>query len=122
MNSNFSIQKLDNLTIVRLLDDLNLTQILAVIDEVALQDDGNHRIWDLTKCFSFTSEQIRQIAEHAKRKWTQPSKVAYIATDDLAFGLLRMFEIYRDDGSGQFQTMVFRNEADALAWFGEDAH
>ena len=89
-----------------------------MIDEVAKLDDGHRRLWDLTKGFSVTSNDIRQIAEYGKQVWPHPSKVAYVASDDLAFGLLRMFEAYRE-GDG-YQTRIFRTEDEAITWFKED--
>lgn len=118
VNQNFSITDQSECTVIRFLRDLELSEVLAVIDEVAKQDDGHRRLWDLTKGFSFTTNQIREIAEYGKQVWPHPSKVAYVASGDLSFGLLKMFEAYREGGG--YQTKIFRNEEEALEWFRED--
>ncbi len=40
-----------------------------------------------------------------------------VIPDDLAFGLSRMFEVYREDGLAGH--MVFRTEEEARAWLEE---
>jgi hypothetical protein len=45
------------------------------------------------------------------------SRFAIVAPGDLAFGLARMYQVYRElEGGGRKQVCVFRTREDALAW------
>ena len=117
VNQGYSIATRSECTVIRFHRDLELAEVLALIDEVAKLDDPN-RLWDVTKCISFTSDQLRQIAEYGKQVWPHPFKEAYVGSNDLSFGLLKMYQVYRDqDGE---QTNVFRTEEEAINWFKED--
>jgi hypothetical protein len=48
---------------------------------------------------------------------TKPTKLAIVATDDLLFGLGRMYQAYREMKPGSHKEVaVFRSMPDALAW------
>jgi len=50
---------------------------------------------------------------------TGPTKLAIVATDDLTFGLGRMYQAYREMKPGSTKEVaVFRSMPDALAWLG----
>ena len=85
---------------------------------VAAKELGNKRLWDISQCFNFSSKELRKIAKYGKGKWLPPSKVAYIASNDLAFGLLRMFDVYREEDG--YETKIFRSEPEGLAWLEEE--
>ncbi len=47
------------------------------------------------------------------------TKFAIVASEDLAFGLGRMYEVFREgEASGRKEVMVFRTLDDALDWLG----
>ena len=114
MNSGYSIEHSDGVTTIRLSRNLELDDIFEVIDEVAAKDQCNRRLWDLTAGFDFTNQQIEEIANRGKLRWPNASRVAYVASNDLAFGLLRMFEVFREQD--HYKTGVFRDEQEALRW------
>ncbi len=117
MNDAYTITTSDDLTIVRLLRDLNLDEMLELLDVVAARCPGNRRLWDLSKHLKLANEDIRLVAERGKRAWRGPARVALLATDDLSFGLLRVFEAFRS--SDGYEIRVFRDEEAALAWLRE---
>ncbi|MFQ5350627.1 MAG: hypothetical protein ACE5EG_09320, partial [Thermoanaerobaculia bacterium] len=78
---------------------------------------SDRRIWYLTENFSFTAEEIKNIAARGRVHWPSAARVAYLAADDLTFGLLRMFEVFREQEN--YQTRVFREEQEALEWLQE---
>jgi hypothetical protein len=47
--------------------------------------------------FNFTTDEIQKIAAYGKSKFTKPNKLAIYALDDLAFGEMRQFEVYREE-------------------------
>jgi len=50
----------------------------------------------------------------------EPSKLAVVAPDDMAFGLNRMYEAYRERAEGSTRIVsVFRQFDDAWAWLDE---
>ena len=55
---------------------------------------------------------LREIAQ--AHTFGAGSRRAIVASDDLAFGLARMYEMLRDDGQDQVQ--VFRDLDEAIAW------
>ncbi|MEP5837473.1 MAG: hypothetical protein ABJ322_07125 [Marinobacter sp.] len=114
----YSISDSGDVTIIRLHRDFELPELLAMIDDVAQTTSGDHRIWDLGDYFSFTGEQIRQIADYGKNAVRGPCKIAYVAPNDLTFGLLRMYEVYRSEDG--VQAKVFRTEADATDWLNQN--
>lgn len=101
-------------TMIRLLKRLDLEALLAELDEIAQAYRNNRRLWDLSDTFRYTNEEVRRIAAHGRVIWPGSARVAYLAEDDLAYGLLRMFEVYRKQEN--YQTKVFRKKPAAMAW------
>ena len=118
-DNDYSIEPSGKLTVIRLNRDLGLEEIFAVMRKVVETDVCDQRLWDLSKCFTFADEQVQALANFGKQLWPDPSKVGYVASNDLTYGLLRMFEVYRE-GEG-YQTRVFRTEREALDWFEQDS-
>ena len=109
----FSTETSGELVIIRLGDNVTADEVIEALDEIASATQRFRcRLWDVASGIRFSSSQIREIADHGK-KWSGPAKVAYLARDDLSFGLLRMFEGYSE--RGQFETRVFREKPWAAA-------
>jgi uncharacterized protein (DUF169 family) len=62
-----------------------------------------------------TNEEIINIAEYGKSIFIKPSRIAIVAPQDLAYGLSRMFGVYRDQESHS-SAGVFRNKKEAMEW------
>ena len=114
MNSNFIVEEQDGISTLRLARQLSLEELLQVLDDAVSLDVGNRRIWDATRHFNYTADEVRSIAEHGKVIWPGAARVAYVAEDDLTFGLVRMFEVFREQEN--YQTKVFRDEQAARTW------
>jgi len=96
----------------------NIYRVQSIIDEITSNYPYEKRLWDLSKIkFKFTSDEIRAISEYGKSKFPMPNKLAIIATDELVFGEMRMFEVYREQ-EGHTAVCVFRTEPEALEWLG----
>jgi hypothetical protein len=64
-------------------------------------------------------ERVRDLAKvSASMDSPQRSRFAIVAPADLAFGLGRMYEMYRDLQAGSKEVRVFRSRKDALAYLG----
>jgi len=58
--------------------------------------------------------EIQDIAEYGKLKFVESSKMAVIAPKDLAYGILRAFEVYREQENAKAR--VFCTKQEATEW------
>ena len=96
MSSNFVVEQQEGITTIRILRRLDVQQFLAMMDEIAEQEIADRRLWDATRNFNFSAEEIRQIAVYVRAVFPRAQRVAFVAADDLTFGQIRMFEAFRD--------------------------
>lgn len=113
----YVIETLDGITIVRFLESPVFEDITEAIDELSLYQPGL-RLWDLGKGLNLSSDELRKIAEHGKRKVTAPAKIAIVCPSDLSFGLARMYDVYRQQDI--IEERVFRTEKEGLTWLNSD--
>ena len=71
-------------------------------------------MWDYTCGANLTHADIQMAANHAKDIPMPSGMVAIVAPDNLAFGLLRMYEAYREED--RVKQCVFRTEEEAIDW------
>jgi cellobiose-specific phosphotransferase system component IIB len=106
----------DGITKVKFLVKPTLQQSKSIIDEIAKNHPSKKRLWDLSEVkFDLTIHEIILIAEYGKQKFTNPSKIALYVIDDLAYGKMRQFEVYRQEEK-MVNTKIFRNAQEAIAW------
>jgi hypothetical protein len=116
MRKKYTIQHIDGITEIRCDQAPTYNNARAIIDDIAANFPYEKRLWDFSNVdFDFTMEELRSIAEYGKMVFTQPNKVALVATKDLVFGELRAFEVYRDQVE-HATARVFRTRQEALAW------
>ena len=108
-NVGYSVDEVDGITVVRVERRLSLDEFLEVIDRVGSAYDSRRRLWLLADTFDLTAGEIEKLADRGRRVWPSPSRVAYVASNDLGYGLLRSFEVYREEEG--YDTRVFRDEA-----------
>ena len=118
MSSNFVVEQQGGITTIRILRSLKIDDFLGMLDEFAKVEVHDRRLWDTTNNFNFSADEIRQIAVHARSVMPGAARVAFVAADDLTFGLVRMFEAFRDEEG--FRTKAFRDEASARTWLLAD--
>lgn len=115
MTQLYSINTIDGITIVRFSKQPGADDIRNSIDDVAENYPNNLRLWDFSNGgLNLTSDELRMISEHVKSKFLLSSKIAIVASEDLAFGLSREFEVYREQE--QSETRIFRTEQKAMEW------
>ena len=116
MNKTHIITYIDGITKIKFLVSPSLDLCKSIIDEIVEHYPYEKRLWDLSEIkFNFTHAEIQAIAEYGKEKFTKPNKLAVFALDDLAFGEMRQFEVYRGE-EGKALPRAFRNEQDAIDW------
>ena len=57
---------------------------------------------------------MSEIGNYGRDNIDGPSRVAYVAADDLTFGLTNIQAAYREVGG--FEDQLFRDEESAMAW------
>ena len=78
-------------------------------------------LWDLRQAqFALSSSEVRALAEFTKKHSPfSHLRMAFVVGSDLEFGLVRMFEVFRE--AKGTQTEVFREMHEALEWLEHDA-
>ena len=86
---------------------------------------SNDVIWNLddAKMSNRKTEDIHKLAEFLKDfdKWgsRKGGRTAYVASDDLNYGLLKMYASYVQDEKLEVCVDVFRTNEDAIVWFND---
>jgi hypothetical protein len=73
-------------------------------------------LWDLRKAkFDLDVSQVSDLADTVKQMVaSSDSRIAFVVTENLEFGLLRMYEAFRHSDTSR--TSVFRDRDKAIAW------
>lgn len=82
---------------------------------------GSLAAWDFRAAeFDVSSSDVRRIAQFIldNQPTPPPSKMAFITSREVDFGMARMFEAYRDDSGTAFQ--IFRDYDEAIGWLTSD--
>ncbi len=118
MDPGYSIEDRGDVTLIRLHRTLRKQEILAIIDVIATMGKREKRLWLLGKHLRLTPEEMSEIGDYGREKIRGPSRVAYVADDDVTFGLTNIQAAYRNVGG--FEDQLFRDEESALAWLSGD--
>jgi hypothetical protein len=107
----------NGITIVRFKKTPKMEDNKAVLVELAANYPQKLRLWDMRNIVIEQSQsELREIAMNSAATFSSPSRVAFVADDDLSFGLLRIFEVFNDQESRQKETRVFRDYQQATDW------
>ena len=101
----------------KLYGSATLANLMAVLDAVSKDGIYVHarRLWDLSECsIELSSDDLRSLAVSGKNRDLSKSRVAFVASSDLTFGLARMHEVFREHSG--FSSKVFRDEDEAIRW------
>jgi hypothetical protein len=116
MSNTHLITHENGFTRVKFLVNPSYEHVKLMINEVAESYPYEKRLWDMSDVkIKFTTGQIKAMAAHGKTKFIKPNKLAIYVVDDLAFGQMRQFEVYREE-EGKSESRVFRNEQNAIEW------
>lgn len=78
---------------------------------------GEAAVWDLrTARLEFSTAEVREAAQFVlgRQPSTPPKRVAFVTAHDMDFGLIRMFEVFRE--SPETEVRAFRDLEPALDW------
>ena len=77
-------------------------------------------LWDLRDArFNFAETELRGLAEYFRRiARSTEFRTAFVVSEDLEFGLVRMFEVFRETEGAR--TSVFRDKERAVEWLTND--
>ena len=114
MKHTFHIETLGNLLVIRFTSVCTVESLTMAIDSIASYPGHYSRLWDFSTGIDLPNQQLKEIAHYVRKKLDYPARVAVVAPADLTFGLMRMYEVYREDKGLEFR--VFREEASALTW------
>ena len=111
----YSITYENGITQIKFTRKPTYSELQIIVDDIAENFSYRKRLWDLSNIyFDLTIQEIQDIARYGKKKFIRPNSMAIIAPQDLAFGTLRAFEVYRTREHAMAR--VFRTEEEAVAW------
>ena len=117
-----SIELEDGIPCVRFSRRPTYDECRATVDDLADNYPYERRLWDMSVVdFDLTQDEIRAIADHGKLRFLRPNRAAFVAPQDLTFGLLRAFEVYREE-EGHATARAFRTRPEALEWLLSGGH
>ncbi len=117
MRRGFSIEDRGDVTVIRFLRTVSKQEIFEIIDVIATRGQCNKRLWLLGEYLRLSAEEMAEIGEYGRTTIAGPGRVAYVADDDLTFGLTSIHAAYRKTGG--YEDQLFRDEASAMAWLSE---
>ena len=95
----------------------SLEEIKDALGAVWEADESRLRLWHFKDGLEFAPEEIRAIADFAQSRQTNPERVAIVSPQNLGYGILRMFNVYR--GEDETAVKIFRTEGDAYRFLQE---
>lgn len=120
MNMSFEISELDGILLVAIKGNPGVDDIKRILDKTRDGCGYSHaaRLWDFREAgFSFSQNDVIDIATYASGADDRPSKVAMLVSEDLSFGVSRIYEAFRH--TNLTQCNVFRDKSEAIAWLQE---
>ena len=121
MSAQITITIKEDMAIIKVVGRAGLQDILDANEQ--LTHEGKYiyprRFWDLRECLlDLSAAEVETIANSSDQYEQSSSKVAILATNDLTFGLSRMFQVFRQ--SKYINMAVFRDEGKAIRWLLSD--
>ena len=126
MPTNIKIDSGKNLIYFRIIGQLTVNEYENSIRDLEVNPDfrpEQNVLFDLRQgdLSSISTEEIRQLIEISRihlRKSSQKMKTACVATKDVNFGIMRIYEFLRTDIPTQFA--LFREINEALDWLNSN--
>lgn len=119
----YSIETEDGVTAIRFFKKANADDIVCAFNELIKSNPSRLRLWHLEEGWDLSPSQIQKLASYTKSKSTEEIRLAVVTTEDLSYGLTRMFQAYRQEE--HFDLHNFTTESEAICWlkaqFPEDS-
>ena len=120
MNAKFDLKVNQDILYVCATGEPTADEIIQVLKKIQNGSSYTHklRLWDYRNAdFNLTKEELELISHQASKADGEPGKVAMLVKGNLAYGLSRMYEVYRKSASTDVQ--VFQDESKAVSWLLE---
>ncbi len=107
----------DDYLTITLFGPVSKNDARGVIDAITRNGTIMHsrRLWDLRECeFTLNSDELMELASIARSRDPEQGRGAVLVGKDLTFGLLRIYQAFRESESND--VMEFRDEDEAIAW------
>ena len=120
MNMSFEISEQDDILLVSIKGNPSVDDIKRILDKTRDTTGYSHpaRLWDFRDAsFNFSQHEIIDIAAYASVADDRQSRVAMLVSEDLSFGVSRIYEAFRHNNLTRIN--VFRDKTDAIAWLQE---
>ena len=122
----YRIYRAHSLVVFSVGERFDLKEYLSVMDACLLDPEYTRNmdaLWDFrdTVASSLQKDEIVQLAEYSSsytNRRGESWRAALLVSNDLSYGLARMFEAYVN--VAQNEVMVFRDPAAALKWLGHE--
>jgi len=116
--------KSKNLTTIMATGEITVAEIFEIVKSFKSQPPAKNILWDFSEANptdSFNDTDMKRIASLAKSNLgSRPNcKTAFVATDNLQFGLTRMYMTYLEFQDITHETQVFRTLDKANQWLEE---
>lgn len=121
MSAKFDINVKQGILYVRATGVPTADEIIQVLKQIQDGTSYTHklRLWDYRNAdFKLEKGELERVSNQASKADGEPGKVAMLVNEDLAFGLARMYEVYRESAFTNVE--VFREESKAVAWLLEE--
>ncbi len=104
----------DEIQYVRLSERPTADDICHILDEISGQNAISRRLWILEKGWNLGTRDVQKVADYAKSKARSPVKLAVVLTEQVSYGVTRMFQVYRADEF--IDQQIFDTVEKAVAW------
>ena len=119
----FSVDDQRQLSIVTCSGKLTAEEVSDAIKKYYQGDPTPNVLWDIEQAdlTALSADDVAKIAQltSSERPDGLPGKTAIVSSQDLGFGMGRMFETYRQFEEKEVAMQVFRSLDEALAWMDE---
>jgi hypothetical protein len=110
----YSIETEDGVTAIRFFKKANAEDVNCAFNELIKCNPSRLRLWNIKEGWDLSPSQIQEFASYTKSKSTEEIRLAVVTTEDLSYGLTRMFQAYRQEE--HFDQQNFTTEAEGICW------
>jgi hypothetical protein len=114
MKQKYSIDTEDGVTAIRFFNKANADDVNSAFNELINSNPSRLRLWHLEEGWNLSPSQIQEFANYTKSKSNEDIRIAVVTTEDLSYGLTRMFQAYRQEE--HFDQQNFTTEAEGICW------
>ena len=110
----YSIEQHQGITHVRFDSYASVEEIDDASEQLSQMRNAEKRLWLFEEGVDLSAQDVRSIADRANGRDFPRSWVAIVANKNIAYGLSRMYAVFRTVDN--ITVKVFTNEGEALTW------